>query len=95
MELEQRAQLVDSIHKKLIDCTGSRLRVKANLGRSRVIECEGVVLQAHPAHFLMVLERKRGRFARQSYQYVDILTGTVELSHVESNEPLFPLLIEV
>ena len=41
----------------------------------------------------MEVDRKRGRTARQSYQYVDVLTGTVELS--QNGEPLFePFIIE-
>ena len=35
----------------------------------------------------MEVDRKRGRTARQSYQYVDVLTGMVELS--QNGEPLF------
>jgi uncharacterized protein Veg len=64
------------------------------MGRSRIMECEGVVTQAHPQLFIMEVERKRGRITRQSYQYVDILTGMVELSHLETEEPLFPALME-
>jgi uncharacterized protein Veg len=94
MELTQQAMIVDRIHDTLATCTGKRLKVKANMGRSRIMECEGVLTQAHPQLFIMELERKRGRVTRQSYQYVDILTGTVELAHVESNEPLFPVLVE-
>ena len=37
----------------------------------------------------MEVDRKRGRTARQSYQYVDVLTGMVELS--QNGEPLFEL----
>ena len=41
----------------------------------------------------MEVDRKRGRTARQSYQYVDVLTGTVELS--QNGEPIFePFIIE-
>ncbi len=94
MELAQQAALVNKIHDTLVTCTGKRLKVKANMGRSRIIECEGVLTQAHPQLFIMEVERKRGRIARQSYQYVDILTGTVELTHIESDEPLFPALVE-
>jgi uncharacterized protein Veg len=64
------------------------------MGRSKIIECEGVLTQAHPQLFIKEVERKRGRLTRQSYQYVDILTGTVELMNVESDEPLFPSLME-
>jgi uncharacterized protein Veg len=94
MDLAQQATIVSRIHDILAEKTGKRLKVKANLGRSKIIECEGVLTQAHPQLFIMEVERKRGRITRQSYQYVDILTGTVELMHVENNEPLFPTLVE-
>ncbi|MDR3052991.1 MAG: Veg family protein [Coriobacteriales bacterium] len=94
MELSRQAAIVDRIHDILVDCTGKRLKVKANMGRSKIIECEGVLTQAHPQLFIMEVERKRGRVTRQSYQYVDILTGTVELMHLDNDEPLFPVLIE-
>jgi len=92
MEIMEQAQIVDRIRDRLVDCTGTRLKVKANMGRSRIIECEGVLTQAHPQLFIMEVEKKRGRIMRQSYQYVDILTGVVELSNIESNESLFPVL---
>ena len=94
MELVEQIQIVDRIRDKLNNCTGTRLKVKANMGRSRVIECEGVLVQVHPQLFIMEIEKKRGRITRQSYQYVDILTGTVELSNVEDNESLFPVLVQ-
>ena len=92
MDLTHQATIVTRIHDTLTNQQGKRLKVKANMGRSKIIECEGVLTQAHPQLFIMEVERKRGRITRQSYQYVDILTGTVELMHVESDEPLFPAL---
>lgn len=80
---------VEVIHDTLVDLKGARLKVRANMGRSRIIEREGVLMQAHPALFVMEVDEKRGRKARQSYQYVDILTGTVELYDVKSGEPIF------
>ncbi len=44
-------------------------------------------MQVHPQLFIMEIDRKRGSKARQSYQYVDVLTGMVELS--QNGEPLF------
>ena len=49
-------------------------------------------MQVHPQLFIMEVQRKRGASARQSYQYVDILTGMVELS--QNGEPLFGKFIE-
>ncbi|NPD30660.1 DNA helicase UvrC [Eggerthellaceae bacterium zg-1084] len=87
MNLEQQAQIVDSIHDTLGGYVGQRLKVRANMGRSKIVENEGVLTQVHPRLFIMEVDRKRGRTARQSYQYVDVLTGTVELS--QNGESLF------
>ena len=93
MEIQQQAALVDTIHATIASYEGQRLRVRANMGRSKIIESEGVLTQVHPRLFIMEMDRKRGRTARQSYQYVDVLTGTVELS--QNGEPLFaPFIIE-
>ncbi len=69
MDLAQQAKIVDSIHDTLSDYVGQRLRVRANMGRSKIIESEGVLTQVHPRLFIMEMDRKRGRTARQSYQY--------------------------
>ena len=87
MDLAKQAKIVDSIHDTLNDFVGQRLKVRANMGRSKIVECEGVLTQVHPQLFIMEVDRKRGRKARQSYQYVDVLTGMVELS--QNGEPLF------
>lgn len=90
MELSQQAMLVTNIHDKLVEYEGKRVRVRANLGRSKIIEAEGVLTQAHPSLFIIEAEAKRGRKVRQSYQYVDVLTGMVELTDpANDNEPLF------
>lgn len=94
MDLAQQARIVDSIHDTLNDFVGQRIRVRANMGRSKIVESEGVLTQVHPRLFIMEMDRKRGRTARQSYQYVDVLTGTVELS--QNGEPLFePFVIDI
>lgn len=87
MDLAKQAKIVDGIHDTLNDFVGQRLKVRANMGRSKIVESEGVLTQVHPQLFIMEVDRKRGRTARQSYQYVDVLTGMVELS--QNGEPLF------
>ena len=78
MELEKQANLVGDIRAELMDRINTRLKVRANMGRSKIVECEGTLMQAHPALFVVEVDRKRGRKARQSYQYVDVLTGMVD-----------------
>ena len=80
MDLAKQAKIVDSIHDTLHDFVGQRLKVRANMGRSKIVESEGVLMQVHPQLFILEVDRKRGRTSRQSYQYVDVLTGMVELS---------------
>ena len=94
MELEKRARIVDDIRAELQQRIETRLKVRANMGRSKVVECEGILMQAHPSLFILEIDRKRGRKARQSYQYADVLTGMVELFDVETGKPIFETLVE-
>lgn len=80
---------VDEIKDKLAQMVGERVKVKANMGRTRVIERMGTVKTVHPAVFIVEVNERRGRTSRQSYQYVDVLTGTVELFDPESGEHIF------
>jgi uncharacterized protein Veg len=94
MDFEKQAHVVDNIRNELVSRLNTRLRVRANLGRSKIVEAEGTLIQAHPSLFIMEIERRRGRKARQSYQYVDILTGTVQLFDAETGEEIFAWLFE-
>ena len=76
MELEKQANLVGDIRAELMDRINTRLKVRANMGRSKIVECEGTLMQAHPALFVVEVDRKRGRKARQSYD-------------AETKEPIF------
>ena len=85
---------VDEINDRLRDLEGQRVKVRANMGRSRIVERAGTLVHVHPSLFVVEVEERRGRTARQSYQYVDILTGTVELFDIDSGERLFDYVAE-
>lgn len=85
---------VDEIKDRLRDLEGQRVKVRANMGRSRIVERAGTLVHVHPSLFVVEVEERRGRTARQSYQYVDILTGTVELFDIDSGERLFDYVVE-
>lgn len=70
---------VDQIREELDALLGQRIKVRANMGRSRIVERIGTLVGVHPSLFVVEVEERRGRTARQSYQYVDVLTSTVEL----------------
>ena len=69
---------ISEIKKDLETFVGSKIRLKANRGRNRIIEKEGVLESIYPNIFVVKLnERKIER--RVSYSYADVLTETVEL----------------
>lgn len=80
---------IEEIQEMLSDMVGDRVKVKANMGRTRVIERMGVIKNVHPAVFIVEVDERRGRKSRQSYQYVDVLTGQVELFDPETGEHIF------
>jgi uncharacterized protein Veg len=77
---------VDTIREELTALQGERLKVRANMGRSRIVERTGTLLMAHPSLFVIEVEERRGRRSRQSYQYVDVLTSTVEIYDPDTGE---------
>ena len=90
METEVAAvNRVEEIRDKLKELESSRMKLRANMGRSRIIERTGTLIAAHPSLFVMEVDERRGRKARQSYQYVDILTQMVSLFSIDTGEPIF------
>ncbi len=83
---------VSRIHDDLTRRLGSSIKIKANMGRSKIIERVGVLEQVHPALFVVQIKEKQGRSARVSYSYVDILTGTVQVTFPDTGEGLFDWL---
>ena len=58
------------------------------LFRSRTIERTGILVGIYDALFIIEVEERRGRKSRQSYQYVDVLTSTVEIYDPDTGERL-------
>lgn len=94
MELLQVANAEDEIREVLEGLKGQTICLKANMGRSRIMECRGVVVQTHPSIFLIEIPEKRSRDSRASYNYIDVLMGTVSLYYPDSGEPIFPWIEE-
>lgn len=73
-----RTVLAD-IKKDLEAHVGVRIRLKANRGRKRVLEREGVLEGTYPNIFIVKLEEANQMERRVSYSYSDLLTEAVEL----------------
>lgn len=90
MEITRPLHAVKAIRETVEDLIGATIRVKANMGRSKIFEREAVVVQAHPSLFVVEVQEKRQRTVRASYQYTDVLTGQVELTHPETGAAVIP-----
>lgn len=74
------------IKKSLDGLVGEKVRVRANKGRKRVVEREGVLEKTYPHIFVVMLNEKRNSPRRVSFSYADVLTETVELTLCEQEE---------
>lgn len=76
--------VLDDIKKELESHVGERIRVKANKGRKKVDEKEGILEKTYPYIFVVKIEEGQLSERRVSYSYTDVLTETVELILPES-----------
>lgn len=73
------AKTLLEIKRGLENKIGEPLRLKANGGRRRTIERNGVLAEIYPSVFVVELDQDENAFERVSYSYADVLTETVEL----------------
>ncbi|MGI6145833.1 MAG: Veg family protein [Bacillota bacterium] len=59
---------------------GRTVRLKANQGRKRIMEAEGVLERTYPKVFVVRIDENPRSVKRISYSYADVLTSTVEVS---------------
>ncbi|HOB29622.1 MAG: Veg family protein [Dethiobacteria bacterium] len=70
------------IRKRLEPHVGEKIRLKANRGRRRTFEKEGILESTYPSIFVVRIDEPN-YFQRVSFTYADVLTETVELSFGE------------
>ncbi|MBW6463160.1 MAG: Veg family protein [Dethiobacteria bacterium] len=70
------------IRKKLESHIGERIKLRANRGRRKTYEKEGVLESIYPSIFIVRVD-ENNYFQRLSFSYADVLTETVELSFNE------------
>lgn len=76
--------VLDDIKHELELHVGEKIRVKANKGRKKVDEKEGILEKTYPNIFVVRIEEGHLAERRISFSYADVLTETVELSLPES-----------
>ncbi len=73
-------KVLEQIRENLNTFVGKSIRVKANRGRKRVFQIEGILEKTYPSVFVVCFKEKQAE-RRISYSYADLITKTVELSH--------------
>ena len=66
---------------------GKKVRLKANRGRKKTFEKEGILEKAYSNIFVVKVTESPEFTRRISYSYSDILTDTVELTILDDEEP--------
>lgn len=73
------------IKKSLDGHLGKRLHLKANGGRKKTIEREGILSDTYRAVFVVELDQDEHAFERVSYSYADVLTEAVEITILDGD----------
>ena len=71
--------ILERIREDLDLFVGKPIKIRANRGRKRIFEVEGILEQTYPKVFVVCF-KERQLERRISYSYVDLLTQAVELS---------------
>ncbi|HBN94832.1 MAG TPA: Veg protein [Firmicutes bacterium] len=69
---------LQQIRLDLESCVGKRVKLRANRGRKKIVEAEGVIESTYPKIFVVKLDESHS-LERLSYTYADVLTRTVEV----------------
>lgn len=77
------AKTLNDIKCDLDQKVGTRLTLKANGGRRKTIQRNGVLEETYPSVFIVKLDEDSNAYERVSYSYTDVLTETVELTFME------------
>lgn len=77
--MQENTNPLDQIKLSLDACIGKKIKLRANKGRKKIVEAEGVLENTYPNIFVIKLD-KSNAVKRMSYTYADILTETVELT---------------
>ncbi len=68
------------IRKEIENLIGTRVILRANKGRKRIVTRKGVIVSSHPSLFVVEVGNEFGGTRKVSYTYTDVLTGTVEVT---------------
>ncbi|MDI9441763.1 MAG: Veg family protein [Bacillota bacterium] len=78
MAVEKKVTIED-IRQQLESNVGKKVFIRANKGRRRYLETEGVLVETYPKLFVVNLDQTNA-VRRRSYTYADVLTQNVQIT---------------
>ncbi|MFY9525792.1 MAG: Veg family protein [Limnochordia bacterium] len=78
MAVEKKVTIED-IRQQLESNVGKKVFIRANKGRRRFLETEGVLVETYPKLFVVNLDQTNA-VRRRSYTYADVLTQNVQIT---------------
>lgn len=79
MKKKDIANIREQINGKI----GNKVRIRANKGRKKFVEKEGIIKKTYPSIFIVSVDQGM-KEQTVSYSYADVITHTVELTLVEA-----------
>lgn len=80
---------LDKIRTSVENYVGRKIKLRANKGRKKIVERDGVIESAYPSVFVVKINGGYNSVRRVSYSYSDILTETVQITLMDmENEPI-------
>jgi uncharacterized protein Veg len=71
--------MLANIKEDLAAHVGYKIKLKANRGRKKIVEREGILESTYPNVFVIKINEQKNYEQRVSYSYTDVLTESVEL----------------
>ena len=80
------------VKKHMEGCIGQEIYVRANLGRNKQIEKKGTIDGVFSNLFVI---KEQDTEHKMSYTYADILTNNLEITMLDTGEPVIDYQVEV
>jgi uncharacterized protein Veg len=79
---------VNRVRNELQQYMGCKVKLKANRGRKRMLEANGVLENMYPNVFTIRIDKANEMNQRISYSYTDLLTANVKLDFFKADKLL-------
>ena len=74
---------VMQVKKDIETCVGQKVMLRSNIGRNKVEEIHGKLLETHPSVFVVQYDNST---RKASYSYQDVMIKTVEIAVEDNNK---------